>query len=268
MLARARRRSASACWMRCRCARPAIALGLRQVFHDETRLTRERVDEYVAPLIRPGASAAVRSLLRSRDALGVPGADRAAYARRRWCCGAGTTAGSTCRKPTCSSPRSPARARSSSRTADTCPRRSAPRESRSCCSSSSRPTRHRQFQRRPATLRRIDGRALNQRLASQAARATGVRSAAARLHHFSYAGIPASAVPLRSPAVGFRQSGGITRGAPLTPVASLAAIRLRIASIPRAGSNPPYDRDSSMSASVRRLDRAKCRATAMKRVGW
>jgi pimeloyl-ACP methyl ester carboxylesterase len=52
--------------------RPAIALGLRQVFHDDTRLTPERVDEYVAPLLRPGASAAVRSLLASRDALGVP----------------------------------------------------------------------------------------------------------------------------------------------------------------------------------------------------
>lgn len=53
--------------------RPAIALGLRQVFHDDSRLTRERVDEYVAPLVRPGASAALRSLMGSRDTLGVPG---------------------------------------------------------------------------------------------------------------------------------------------------------------------------------------------------
>jgi pimeloyl-ACP methyl ester carboxylesterase len=52
--------------------RPAIALGLRQVFQDDTRLTRERVDEYVAPLLRPGSSAALRSLLGGRDALGVP----------------------------------------------------------------------------------------------------------------------------------------------------------------------------------------------------
>jgi pimeloyl-ACP methyl ester carboxylesterase len=52
--------------------RPAIALGLRQVFHDDTRLTRERVDEYIAPLVRPGASAGLRSLMGSRDALGVP----------------------------------------------------------------------------------------------------------------------------------------------------------------------------------------------------
>ncbi|HET9316092.1 MAG TPA: alpha/beta fold hydrolase [Vicinamibacteria bacterium] len=53
--------------------RPAIALGLRQVFHDDSRLTPERVDEYVAPLVRPGASAALRSLMGSRDTLGVPG---------------------------------------------------------------------------------------------------------------------------------------------------------------------------------------------------
>lgn len=52
--------------------RSAIELGLRQVFHDDTRLDRERVDEYVAPLLRPGASAALRSLMASRDALGVP----------------------------------------------------------------------------------------------------------------------------------------------------------------------------------------------------
>lgn len=52
--------------------RPAIALGLRQVFHDRSRLTPERVDEYVAPLVRPGASAALRSLLGSRDTLDVP----------------------------------------------------------------------------------------------------------------------------------------------------------------------------------------------------
>ncbi len=52
--------------------RPVIALGLRQVFNDDTRLTSERVDEYVAPLLRPGTSAALRSLLGGRDALGVP----------------------------------------------------------------------------------------------------------------------------------------------------------------------------------------------------
>jgi len=52
--------------------RPAIALGLRQVFHDDTRLTPERIDEYVAPQLRPGAAAALRSLLGDRDTLGVP----------------------------------------------------------------------------------------------------------------------------------------------------------------------------------------------------
>lgn len=53
--------------------RPAVALSLRQVFHDGSRLTPERVDEYVAPALRPGASAALRSLLSSRDEMGVPG---------------------------------------------------------------------------------------------------------------------------------------------------------------------------------------------------
>jgi pimeloyl-ACP methyl ester carboxylesterase len=52
--------------------RPAMALGLRQVFHDRARITRERFDEYLAPMVRPGTSAALRSLLASRDALDVP----------------------------------------------------------------------------------------------------------------------------------------------------------------------------------------------------
>jgi pimeloyl-ACP methyl ester carboxylesterase len=52
--------------------RPAVALGLRQVFHDDSRLSPERVDEYLAPQLRPGTSAALRSLLGSRDTLGVP----------------------------------------------------------------------------------------------------------------------------------------------------------------------------------------------------
>ncbi|MET0552456.1 MAG: alpha/beta fold hydrolase [Vicinamibacteria bacterium] len=52
--------------------RPATALGLRQVFHDGRLLTRERVDEYLAPMARPGTAAALRSLLTSRDGLDVP----------------------------------------------------------------------------------------------------------------------------------------------------------------------------------------------------
>lgn len=53
-------------------ARPATTLGLRQVFHDDRLLTRERVDEYLAPMVRPGTAAALRSLLAGRDALDVP----------------------------------------------------------------------------------------------------------------------------------------------------------------------------------------------------
>jgi pimeloyl-ACP methyl ester carboxylesterase len=53
-------------------ARPSTTLGLRQVFHDSRLLTRERVDEYLAPMVRPGTAAALRSLLGSRAGLDVP----------------------------------------------------------------------------------------------------------------------------------------------------------------------------------------------------
>ena len=53
-------------------ARPSTTLGLRQVFHDDRLVTRERVDEYLAPMVRPGTAAALRSLLTSRDGLDVP----------------------------------------------------------------------------------------------------------------------------------------------------------------------------------------------------
>jgi len=53
-------------------ARPSTMLGLRQVFHDDRLVTRERVDEYLAPMVRPGTAAALRSLLTSRDRLDVP----------------------------------------------------------------------------------------------------------------------------------------------------------------------------------------------------
>jgi pimeloyl-ACP methyl ester carboxylesterase len=45
--------------------RPLVVVGLRQVFFDDALVTRERVDEYEAPLLRPGAVAAVRSMLQS-----------------------------------------------------------------------------------------------------------------------------------------------------------------------------------------------------------
>lgn len=40
-------------------------IALREVFHDDGRVTAERVDEYVAPVRRPGFTAAVLSLLRA-----------------------------------------------------------------------------------------------------------------------------------------------------------------------------------------------------------
>jgi pimeloyl-ACP methyl ester carboxylesterase len=52
--------------------RPSTMLGLRQVFHDDRLLTRERMDEYLAPMVRPGTAAALRSLLTSREGLDVP----------------------------------------------------------------------------------------------------------------------------------------------------------------------------------------------------
>jgi pimeloyl-ACP methyl ester carboxylesterase len=39
---------------------------LRHLIHNDTRVTEERIDEYVAPLLRPGAMDSARSLLLSR----------------------------------------------------------------------------------------------------------------------------------------------------------------------------------------------------------
>jgi len=46
--------------------RALTARTVRHLFHDEARVTDERIDEYVAPLLRPGALEATRSLLLSR----------------------------------------------------------------------------------------------------------------------------------------------------------------------------------------------------------
>jgi pimeloyl-ACP methyl ester carboxylesterase len=46
--------------------RPLVAAILHQLFHDQTRVTEERIDETVAPLLRPGALSSARSLLQSR----------------------------------------------------------------------------------------------------------------------------------------------------------------------------------------------------------
>lgn len=52
--------------------RRVVKVGLRQVFYDDARVTAERVDEYQAPLMRPGAVGALRAVLAGRDALGLP----------------------------------------------------------------------------------------------------------------------------------------------------------------------------------------------------
>jgi pimeloyl-ACP methyl ester carboxylesterase len=43
--------------------RRLVAAGLRQVFHDDALVTDERIDEYEAPMARPGAVAAAAELL-------------------------------------------------------------------------------------------------------------------------------------------------------------------------------------------------------------
>ncbi len=48
-----------------------LRLGLRQVFHDPALITRERFDEYLAPLVRPGAMGSMRSILLARARQGL-----------------------------------------------------------------------------------------------------------------------------------------------------------------------------------------------------
>lgn len=55
--------------------RALVRAALRQVFFDDAQVTPERVEEYVAPLLRPGTMASVRSLLASQ------GAEAAAFQR-------------------------------------------------------------------------------------------------------------------------------------------------------------------------------------------
>jgi len=56
--------------------RPLVTVGLRQVFHDDSLVTADKVAEYVAPLRRPGAAAALRELLLGTDDLHFPGVIR------------------------------------------------------------------------------------------------------------------------------------------------------------------------------------------------
>ena len=56
--------------------RPMVAVGLRQVFHDDSLVTPDKIAEYVAPMRRPGASAALHGLLLGTDDLHFPGVIR------------------------------------------------------------------------------------------------------------------------------------------------------------------------------------------------
>jgi pimeloyl-ACP methyl ester carboxylesterase len=42
-----------------------VTLGLRQVFHDDTKVTEERINEYLATASRPGTFASIRALRNS-----------------------------------------------------------------------------------------------------------------------------------------------------------------------------------------------------------
>jgi pimeloyl-ACP methyl ester carboxylesterase len=48
-----------------------VRRALNQVFHDPSLVTAERYDEYLAPLVRPGAMASMRSLLLTRTSEGA-----------------------------------------------------------------------------------------------------------------------------------------------------------------------------------------------------
>ena len=59
----ARSRAAVVLMERLPVRRRLVGAGLRQVFHDPSWVTRERIDEYVAPLLQPGALVSIRSLM-------------------------------------------------------------------------------------------------------------------------------------------------------------------------------------------------------------
>jgi pimeloyl-ACP methyl ester carboxylesterase len=52
--------------------RPLMRLGLEQVFYDDAKVTAERVEEYLAPMARPGALDAAHALLTSGESFGLP----------------------------------------------------------------------------------------------------------------------------------------------------------------------------------------------------
>jgi pimeloyl-ACP methyl ester carboxylesterase len=57
--------------------RALVEAGLRQVFHERSKVTEDVVEEYLAPLARPGAVAAMRSLLDSRNDAVAPRVEEA-----------------------------------------------------------------------------------------------------------------------------------------------------------------------------------------------
>jgi pimeloyl-ACP methyl ester carboxylesterase len=61
--------------------RALVRMALRQVVYDDALVTAERVEEYWAPLTRPGAVASLRALLSSRHALGASFPEVAARVR-------------------------------------------------------------------------------------------------------------------------------------------------------------------------------------------
>jgi pimeloyl-ACP methyl ester carboxylesterase len=52
--------------------RRVVTAALRQVFHERSRVTPEKIEEYLAPLARPGATEAIRSLLNQPASFGLP----------------------------------------------------------------------------------------------------------------------------------------------------------------------------------------------------
>jgi pimeloyl-ACP methyl ester carboxylesterase len=56
--------------------RSLVTLGLKQVFSEDALVNREKVEEYLAPLARPGTVSALRSLLASGQEMGLPEALR------------------------------------------------------------------------------------------------------------------------------------------------------------------------------------------------
>jgi len=49
-----------------------VTLALRQVFHDPARVTPEKIEEYLAPLSRPGIATALHSLMVHESGAGLP----------------------------------------------------------------------------------------------------------------------------------------------------------------------------------------------------